>query len=82
MIAPTLLCDVDGSYPGADREPHKTAGWNNYETCSLWDTYRAAHPLYDILMPSRAGDMVNSLLAFSKENGRLPVWNMWSRRPT
>ncbi len=78
MIAPTLLCDVDGSYLGADRKPHKTAGWNNYETCSLWDTYRAAHPLYDILMPSRAGDMVNSLLAFSKENGRLPVWNMWS----
>ena len=73
MIAPTLLCDVDGSYLGADRKPHKTAGWNNYETCSLWDTYRAAHPLYDILMPSRAGDMVNSLLAFSKENGRLPV---------
>lgn len=78
MIAPTLLCDVDGMYLGADRKLHKADGWNNYETCSLWDTYRAAHPLYDLIMPSRASDMVNSLLAFSKENGRLPVWNMWS----
>ncbi len=78
MTAPTLLCDVDGTYLGADRQTHKTSGWQNYETCSLWDTYRAAHPLYDLLIPSRASDMVNSLLAFSKENGRLPVWNMWS----
>lgn len=78
MSAPTLLCDVDGSYLGADRQLHKAKGWFNYETCSLWDTYRAAHPLYDILMPTRASDMVNSLIAFSKENGRLPIWNMWS----
>ncbi|MCI7509364.1 MAG: GH92 family glycosyl hydrolase [Prevotella sp.] len=78
MSAPTLLCDVDGTYLGADRKLHKADGWNNYETCSLWDTYRAAHPLYDILMPARAGEMVNSLIAFSKENGRLPIWNMWS----
>lgn len=78
MSAPTLLCDVDGSYLGADRQLHKANGWFNYETCSLWDTYRAAHPLYDILMPARASDMVNSLIAFSKENGRLPIWNMWS----
>lgn len=78
MSAPTLLCDVDGSYLGADRQLHKANGWFNYETCSLWDTYRAAHPLYDILMSTRASDMVNSLIAFSKENGRLPIWNMWS----
>lgn len=78
MIAPTLLCDVDGRYLGADRKLHKAENWSNYETCSLWDTYRAAHPLYAMLMPRRASDMVNSLIAFSKENGRLPVWNMWS----
>ncbi len=78
MIAPTLLNDVDGAYLGADRKQHTAEGWNNYETCSLWDTYRAAHPLYDILDPERASHMVNALIAFSKENGRLPVWNMWS----
>ena len=73
MIAPTLFNDVDGTYMGADRKIHHASGWNNYETCSLWDTYRAAHPLYAIVDPKRAGDMVNSLVAFSKENGRLPV---------
>ena len=78
MIAPTLFNDVDGTYMGADRKIHHASGWNNYETCSLWDTYRAAHPLYAIVDPKRAGDMVNSLVAFSKENGRLPVWNMWA----
>ncbi len=78
MIAPTLLNDVDGAYLGADRKQHTAEGWNNYETCSLWDTYRAAHPLYDILDPERASHMANALIAFSKENGRLPVWNMWS----
>ena len=78
MIAPTLLNDVDGAYRGADKKQRTTPGWNNYETCSLWDTYRAAHPLYDIIDPERASHMVNALIAFSKENGRLPVWNMWS----
>lgn len=77
MIAPTLFCDIDGSYMGADNKVHHSKEWQNYETFSLWDTYRAAHPLYDIIDPRRAGDMVNSLVAFSKENGRLPVWNMW-----
>lgn len=78
FIAPTLLDDVDGTYLGADRKIHNTQGWNNYETCSLWDTYRAAHPLYTILDEQHAADFVNSLVAFSKQNGRLPVWNMWS----
>lgn len=78
MIAPTLFSDVDGTYMGADRKIHHANGWNNYETCSLWDTYRAAHPLYTVIDSKRAGDMVNSLVAFSKENGRLPVWNMWA----
>ncbi len=78
MIAPTLFEDVDGSYLGADSKLHKANGWHNYETCSLWDTYRAAHPLYALLSPHRAADMVNAMLAFAEENGRLPVWNMWA----
>ncbi len=78
MSAPTLFNDVDGAYMGADHKVHYAKGRNIYETCSLWDTYRAAHPLYNILIPNMASDMVNSLLAFSKENGRLPVWNMWA----
>lgn len=52
MIAPTLLNDVDGTYMGADRKIHHASGWNNYETCSLWDTYRAAHPCIPLSTPS------------------------------
>ena len=78
MLAPTLFCDVDGAYRGADKRLHRAEGWLNYETCSLWDTYRAAHPLYTILTPDRTADMVRSFLAFDRENGRLPVWNMWA----
>ena len=77
MIAPTLFCDVDGSYRGADGKTHKADGWKNYSTFSLWDTYRAAHPLYTYIAPDRVNDMVNSFIAFYKEHGRLPVWNMW-----
>lgn len=77
MIAPTLFCDVDGGYRGPDKQNHKADGWQNYSTFSIWDTFRAAHPLYTCIMPSRDADMVNSFLAFYEQNGRLPVWNMW-----
>ena len=78
MLAPTLFCDVDGSYPGPDGKLHKAAGWNNYSSFSLWDTYRASHPLFTILDPSRAADMARSLVDFGQQLGRLPVWNMWA----
>ena len=77
MIAPTLYCDVDGTYRGADGKNHKADGWENYSTFSLWDTFRAAHPLFTLTTPERVDDMVNSFIAFYGEHGRLPVWNMW-----
>lgn len=75
MLAPTLYNDVDGRYRGADGKIYKSEGWDNYSTYSLWDTYRAAHPLYLLMHPERTSDMMNSLLAFGQQNGRLPVWN-------
>ena len=78
MLAPTLYSDVDGAYLGPDRQEHRTEGWDNYGTFSLWDTYRAAHPLYPLVAPERVDDMVNSFIAFYEQNGRLPVWNMWA----
>ena len=78
MLAPTLYSDVDGAYLGPDRQEHRTKGWDNYGTFSLWDTYRAAHPLYTLVAPERVDDMVNSFIAFYEQNGRLPVWNMWA----
>lgn len=77
MLAPTIYCDSDGAYIGPDKEVHKAQGFTNYSSFSTWDTYRAAHPLYTIIMPERAGDMARSLVEFALQNGRLPVWNMW-----
>lgn len=77
MIAPTIFSDVDGRYFGPDKQIHQTDGWVNYSTFSLWDTFRASHPLYTITQPNRVGDMVNSFLVFYDQNGRLPVWNFW-----
>ncbi|MBQ5751883.1 MAG: GH92 family glycosyl hydrolase [Bacteroidaceae bacterium] len=76
-IAPTLYCDTDGTYRGADGKNHTAQGWNNYSTFSLWDTYRAAHPLFTLTAPGRINDMINSFIAHFEQHGRLPVWNMW-----
>ena len=77
MLAPTLYRDVDGAYYGPDKQVHQADGWTNYSTFSLWDTYRAAHPLYTYIEPQRVNDMVKSFLAFSEQNERLPVWNFY-----
>lgn len=77
MLAPTIYSDVDGAYYGPDKQAHQADGWTNYSTFSLWDTYRAAHPLYTYIEPQRVNDMVKSFLAFSEQNGRLPVWNFY-----
>ena len=77
MIAPTLYCDTDGLYRGADGKNHMADGWKNYSTFSLWDTFRTAHPLFTYTAPERVADMINSFIAFYEQHGRLPVWNMW-----
>lgn len=77
MLAPTIYSDVDGTYYGPDKQVHQADGWTNYSTFSLWDTYRAVHPLYTYIEPQRVNDMVKSFLAFSEQNGRLPVWNFY-----
>ena len=77
MIAPTIYSDVDGAYYGPDKKVHQANGWVNYSTFSLWDTYRAAHPLFTYTEPERVNDMVKSFIAFYEQNGRLPVWNFY-----
>ena len=77
MIAPTIYSDVDGKYYGPDKQVHQADGWVNYSTFSLWDTFRAAHPLFTYTEPARVNDMVKSFIAFYEQNGRLPVWNFW-----
>ena len=77
MIAPTIYSDVDGQYYGPDKKVHQADGRVNYSTFSLWDTFRAAHPLLTYTQPERVNDMVKSFIAFYEQNGRLPVWNFW-----
>lgn len=77
MTAPTIASDVDGSYRGTDKVIHRDSTMVTYGTFSLWDTYRAAHPLYTYLCPDRVNDMVKSFLNHYNEFGRLPVWSFY-----
>ena len=74
--APTLYNDADGTYIGVDRKVHERAGFNYYSTFSLWDTYRAEHPLMTLVQPGRVNDFVQSMLAFyqQSEQHALPMW--------
>lgn len=76
MLAPTLLSDPNGNYKGANGEIMKAEGFNRYDTFSLWDTFRAAHPLYTILQQERVPDFIKSMLAHYRETGLLPVWSL------
>ena len=77
MLAPTIYSDVDGSYFGPDGQVHQAEGWTNYSTFSLWDTYRASHPLFTYLQPERVSDMIQCFLHFYEQNGALPLWNLY-----
>lgn len=78
-LAPVLFNDTDGTYRGLDRRNHSGAAFQNYTAFSLWDTFRAQHPLLTIVAPERVPDMVNSMLAHYKERGHeeMPVWPLW-----
>jgi len=78
LMGPSLFMDSDGRYRGPDNAVHQAKGWTNYSTFSLWDTYRALHPLLTIVQPEqRSNDFVNSLLAARRTSpyGVLPVWS-------
>lgn len=76
MIAPNLYQDVDGRYRGMDLEIHQTREFNYYTVFSLWDTYRAAHPLYTILETDRTNDFINTFLAKYEEGSIMPIWDL------
>ena len=76
MIAPNLYSDSDGRYRGTDREIHSDGGFINYTVFSLWDTYRAAHPLFTLTVPEMVPDFVNTILAIKEQQGKLPVWSL------
>lgn len=75
MTAPSLFCDVDGAYRGADGKVYK-GDFKNYTTFSLWDTYRAAHPLYTLVFPDMQSDFAETFLHIFDQQGKLPVWHL------
>lgn len=75
-IVPNINMDVDSMYRGRDDQLHKAKDFTNYSVFSLWDTYRAAHPLYTIIDRKRSLDYIKTFLAQYQQGGRLPVWEL------
>jgi len=80
FLGPTEYMDLDGNYKGLDMNVHKAESFTNYTSYSLWDTYRALHPLFNIVQPKRNGDMVSSMLAHSDQSVHkmLPIWSHYA----
>ncbi|MDR1737320.1 MAG: GH92 family glycosyl hydrolase [Candidatus Symbiothrix sp.] len=76
MVAPSVFCDVNGDYFGADKQIHRNADFVNYTTFSLWDTYRAAHPLMTLIHPEKMADIIQTMLHIYQQQGKLPVWHL------
>jgi len=80
FINPTVYTDVNGQYKGLDQGIHEAKGFTNYTTFSLWDTYRALHPFFNLIQPSRNNDMVKSMIAHYDQSSlkMLPVWSHYA----
>lgn len=78
MMQPNIAMDVDGMYRGRDNELHKAEGFDYYSVFSLWDTFRAAHPLYTLIDKKRTADFINTFIKQYEQGGRLPVWELAS----
>ncbi|MEO8768951.1 MAG: GH92 family glycosyl hydrolase [Ferruginibacter sp.] len=80
FISPTTYMDVDGHYKGLDQNVQLAKGFTNYTTFSLWDTYRALHPLFNIIQPKRNADMVQSMLQHFQQSSlhMLPIWSHYA----
>lgn len=73
---PNIYSDVDGSFRGTDLEIHQSKDHDTYTVFSLWDTYRAAHPLYTIVQQKRTLDFIKTFLDQYKYGGKLPIWEL------
>jgi predicted alpha-1,2-mannosidase len=75
LIHPSVSQDVNGDYRGLDNKVYNSHTFQYHSIFSLWDTYRAAHPLYTILCPEKVPDFINGFLDDFEKSGHLPVWN-------
>lgn len=79
FIQPTNIADSDGKYRGPDDSVRIAKNGEYYSTLSLWDTYRAAHPLYTLIASEKVDGFVNSMIEHSKAAGFLPIWTAWGK---
>lgn len=79
LIQPNQISDVDGLYCNAADSVVMATGGKFYSTFSLWDTYRAAHPFYTLMVPEKVDGFVNSLLDQAEVQGYLPIWGLWGK---
>ncbi len=79
FIQPSNIADVDGKYRGADDSIRTAKNGEYYSTLSLWDTYRAAHPLYTLVAPEKVNGFINSMIEHCKAAGFLPIWTAWGK---
>lgn len=79
LIQPNEISDVDGRYRNAADSVVKATGGKFYSTFSLWDTYRAAHPFYTLMVPERVDGFINSLVDQAEVQGYLPIWGLWGK---
>jgi predicted alpha-1,2-mannosidase len=78
MMQPNIAQDLDGKYRGRDNKIHQAEGFDYYTVFSLWDTFRAAHPLYTLIDKKRTSDYINTFIKQFEQGGRLPVWELAS----
>ncbi len=78
MMQPNIAEDIDGKYRGRDNQIHVADTFDYYTVFSLWDTFRAAHPLYTLIDKKRTADYINTFIAQYEQGGRLPVWELAS----
>ncbi len=76
MIAPNLYMDADGRYRGTDDEIHQSDDHTHYTIFSLWDTYRATHPLYTLIEQERTNDFIKTFIHQYEQGGKLPMWEL------
>ncbi|MEM6724238.1 MAG: GH92 family glycosyl hydrolase, partial [Bacteroidota bacterium] len=79
FLQPSNIADADGRYRGADDQIHQAERGAYYSTLSLWDTYRAAHPLYTIMVPERVNGFIQTMLDHHDAQGYLPIWTAWGQ---
>lgn len=80
FLGPTVYMDVNRQYRGLDQEIHTAVGFTNYTTFSLWDTFRALHPFFNIVQPKRNADMIESMMVHYEQStlNMLPIWSHYA----